>query len=79
MRVLIIESPSLEDVTSGDRTGHHLAELLKLLRIPYAYQPIHTKGLLDGIWREVKPMSMTSSMSLLMVAMAVLGLPTTRT
>jgi hypothetical protein len=46
MRVLIIESPSLEDITSGDREGEHLHALLGILRLNTRYYPIHSDKLL---------------------------------
>ena len=48
MRVLIIESPGLSDITTGDRPGERLSEQLRLMRLPAAYSPIHTGGLLDS-------------------------------
>lgn len=47
--VAIIESPGLRDITTGDRSGLALAEILRLLRVPYRYQAIHSKDLLKPI------------------------------
>lgn len=44
--VAIIESPGLQDITSGFRSGAALAEFLRLLRVPFVYLPIHSKELL---------------------------------
>jgi hypothetical protein len=46
-RVLIIESPGLNDITTGDRTGELLAGQLSLIRIPYELRTIHTAELLE--------------------------------
>lgn len=45
--ILIIESPGLEDITTGDRTGYLLSEQLKLLRVPHVYFAVHTASLLQ--------------------------------
>lgn len=45
--VLIIESPGLKDITTGDRTGYLVSEQLRLLRVPHAYFAIHTSSLLQ--------------------------------
>lgn len=46
-KVLIIESPSLEDITDEDRTGLLVAQQLRLLRIPAEIKSIHTAQLLQ--------------------------------
>ncbi|NRD51614.1 C13 family peptidase [Corallococcus exiguus] len=46
-QVLIIESPGLNDITTGDRTGELLAGQLRLLRISHKLSTIHTSELLE--------------------------------
>lgn len=38
-RVLILESPGLIDIDTGDREGEHLDKLLRMLRIESTYRP----------------------------------------
>lgn len=46
-KVLIIESPGLVDITTGDRTGYLVSEQLRLLRVPHVYFAVHTASLLQ--------------------------------
>jgi len=56
-RVLIVESPGLEDITSGDRRGEVLMGQLRLLRIPCVLRPIHSARLLEEVLKEEAPNS----------------------
>jgi len=47
--ILLIESPGLMDITTGDRTGYLLSEQLKLIRVPHDYFAIHTSSLLQEL------------------------------
>lgn len=53
--ILIIESPGLSDITTGDREGQHLHGLLQILRIPSTYLPIHSDKLLGERLAEHAP------------------------
>lgn len=52
LSVLIVESPGLEDITSGDREGDILARQLQLIRIPCEYKSIHKADLLIEVIKE---------------------------
>jgi prepilin-type processing-associated H-X9-DG protein len=49
MRILFVESPGLNDITTQDRRGEVLSQQAGLLRIDRVYQPIHTKDLLGPV------------------------------
>jgi hypothetical protein len=46
-KVLIVESPGLKDISTGDREGLVLSELLQLIRVPVGYCAIETASLLQ--------------------------------
>jgi len=50
--VLIVESPGLVDITTGDRIGYLVSEQLRLLRVPHVYFAIHTSSLLQERFAE---------------------------
>lgn len=56
-RVLIVESPGLADITSGDRRGELIKRQLELLRIPCVLQAIHTSTLFEDVLKGGAPES----------------------
>jgi len=55
--VLLIESPGLLEITTGDRRGEVLSRQLHMLRVPCVYAPIHTNNLVAARMDTMKPYS----------------------